>query len=170
MFKGNLIENQKYYTLRSKELLFKILPSIAIGVFVNFRELPIWVTIGSIIFYLILMYFTVRNQREMLNLSTKRIEISQHSIELKESDGHLIEKIKIDEGVRLIVKEEYKMAQETMKDVIEEIKRNPEDHFLIVEIDNIQKRYDFVIESHYMLNQLNKLIRMWKQQRLVSHI
>ena len=43
MFKGNLIENKNYYNLRSKQLLYIMLPSITIGLLVNFYQMPIWI-------------------------------------------------------------------------------------------------------------------------------
>ncbi len=164
MFKGNLIEDKKYYSLRSKQLLYIMLPSIAIGLLVNFYQMPIWVTIGAIIFYVGVMFLTSRNQKEILNVANKRIEIAQNSIELKEANGKVIETIKIDKDAKLIVKNGYKMAQETIEDLKEEIKGNTEKHFLIVEINNIQRRFDFVIESYYMLNQLKKTVQIWQKE------
>ena len=166
MFKGNLIENQKYYSLRNKQLLYMLLPSITIGLFVNFYQMSIGVTIGAIMLSVVVIFLTLRNQKEILNVTKKRIEISQNTIELKEASGKVIETISIDEDAKLILKNDYKMAQETMKDIKEEIKGNIEKHFIVVEINNIQKRFDFTIDSHYMLNQLKKIVQLWQKETL----
>jgi len=167
MFKGTLIENKNYYNLRSKQLLYILLPSIAIGLLVNFYQMPIWITIGAIIFYVAVMIMTSKNQKAMQKVANKKLEISQNKIEIKDADGAAIETIDIESVNKIIVKEDYKMAQETLKDLKEEMKGNTEKHYLILEINKIQRRFDFVIESYYMLNQLKKLVQDWQKKNLL---
>ena len=81
MFKGTLIENKNYYSLRSKQLLYIMLPSIAIGLLVNFYQMPVWITIGAIISYVAFMIMTSKNQKAMHKVANKRIEIAQNKIE-----------------------------------------------------------------------------------------
>ena len=167
MFKGTLIENKNYYSLRSKQLLYIMLPSIAIGLLVNFYQMPVWITIGAIISYVAFMIMTSKNQKAMHKVANKRIEIAQNKIELKETNGSLIETIEIENIDKLILKSDYKMAQETMKDLKEEIKGNAEEHYIILESNNKQRRLDFVIESYYMLNQFKKLVQVWENKNLL---
>ena len=167
MFKGTLIENKNYYSLRSKQLLYIMLPSIAIGLLVNFYQMPVWITIGAIISYVAFMIMTSKNQKAMHKVANKRIEIAQNKIELKETNGSLIETIEIETIDKLILKSDYKMAQETMKDLKEEIKGNAEEHYIILENNNKQRRLDFVIESYYMLNQIKKLVQVWENKNLL---
>ena len=167
MFKGTLIENKNYYSLRSKQLLYIMLPSIAIGLLVNFYQMPVWITIGAIISYVAFMIMTSKNQKAMHKVANKRIEIAQNKIELKETNGSLIETIEIETIDKLILKSDYKMAQETMKDLKEEIKGNAEEHYIILESNNKQRRLDFVIESYYMLNQFKKLVQVWENKNLL---
>ena len=167
MFKGTLIENKNYYSLRSKQLLYIMLPSIAIGLLVNFYQMPVWITIGAIISYVAFMIMTSKNQKAMHKVANKRIEIAQNKIELKETNGSLIETIEIETIDKLILKSDYKMAQETMKDLKEEIKGNAEEHYIILESNNKQRRLDFVIESYYMLNQIKKLVQVWENKNLL---
>jgi hypothetical protein len=144
-----------------------MLPSIAIGLLVNFYQMPIWLIIGVMVFYIAIMIMTSKNQKAMHKVANKRIEIAQNKIELKETNGSLIEKIEIENIDKLIVKGDYKMAHETMKDLKEEIKGNTEEHYIIIESNNKQRRLDFVIESYYMLNQLKKLVRVWESRNLL---
>ena len=167
MFKGTLIEHKNYYNLRSKQLLFIILPSIAVCLLVNFYKMSIWITIGAIVFYVAVMIMTSKNQKAMQKVANKRIEIDQNKIEIKEADGTVIETIEIENVNKLILKDDYKMAQETLKDLKEEIKGNIEKHYLILENNKIQRRFDFVIESYYMLNQLKKLVQDWQNKNVL---
>jgi len=153
MFKGKLIENKNYYNLRSKQLLYITLPSIVVGLFVNFFQLPTWITIVAVIFYVVIMIQSFRNQKAMFKVTNKRIEMVQDKIEIKEVNGRLIETIELKNVDKLIVKNDYKMPQETMEDLKEEIKGDTEEHYIILEKNNEQRRLDFVIESFYMLNQ-----------------
>lgn len=167
MFKGTLIENKNYYNLRSKQLLYFILPSIAIGIFVNFYKMPIWITIAAVIFYVTVKIMAFKYQKAMQKTANKRIEIDQNKIDIKDSDGNIIETVQIESADKLIVKNDYKMAQESMKDLKEEMKGNTEKHYLILENNKIQRRFDFVIESYYMLNQLKKLVQDWQNKNLL---
>lgn len=164
MFKGTLIEDEKYYKLRSKQLLYIMLPSIAIGLLVNFYQIPIWITIGAILFYVATMIFTLRNQKEMIKIANKNIEIDSNQIILKDSSGNLLETIAIKPDSRIKIKENYQMAQETMNDLKEEFRGNVEKHFIVIKDDNEERRFDFVISSYYMLNQLNKIVKLWQTE------
>lgn len=164
MFKGTLIEDEKYYKLRSKQLLYIMLPSIAIGLLVNFYQMPIWATMGVIIFYVATMIFVLRNQKEMVKIANKNIEINSNQIILKDSSGNLLETIAIKSDSTIKIKENYQMAQETMSDIKEEFKGNVEKHFVVISNDNEERRFDFVISSYYMLNQLNKIVKLWQKE------
>lgn len=166
LFKGNLIEDQKYYTLRSRQLLYFILPSLAIGLLVNFYKLPIGVTIAAIIFCLAIMFLTKRNQDEIRKVTKKRIELTKNAIEIKELKGKIIESFKIEKNTKLFIKADYKMVQEAMSDLKEEIKGNTEKHFIVIESINIKRRFDFEIESYFMLNQLEKIVQIWQGENL----
>lgn len=56
------------------------------------------------------------------------------------------------------------MAQETMSDIKEEFKGNVEKHFIVIKHKNEERRFDFVISSYYMLNQLNKIVKLWQKE------
>ena len=164
MFKGTLIEDEKYYKLRSKQLLYIMLPSIAIGLLVNFHQMPTWVTIGAILFYVAITTLTFRNQKEMVKVANKNIEINSNQIILKDSSGNLLETIAINSDSTIKIKERYQMAQETVSDIKEEFKGNVEKHFIVLKHNNEERRFDFVITSHYMLNQLNKMVKLWQKE------
>lgn len=164
MFKGTLIEDEKYYNLRSKQLLYILLPSIAIGLLVNFYQMPIWITVGTIIFYFSIMILTSINLKRMVKMANKKIEINSKQIFLKEKNGNLIETITLESSAILKLKDNYKIAQETISDLKEEIKGNVEKHYIIVKQQNQERRFDFEINSYYMLNQLKKVVQQWQKE------
>ena len=129
--------------------------------------MPFWITIAAIIFYIAVIIMTSKNHKAMHKVANKRIEIDGNKIEIKKVDGTVIETIEIDSVNKLIVKNDYKMAQETMKDLKEEIKGNTEKHYIILENNRIQRRFDFVIESYYMLNRLKRLVQDWQKKNLL---
>lgn len=167
MFKATLIENTNYYNLRSKQLLYLTLSSIAIAILVNLDRMPIWITIVAIIVFVVIMFTNTKNQKAIFKVANKRIEISQNKIELKGTKGSLLETIEIENIDKLILKREYKLSAETMKELEEELKRNAEEQYIIFEKNNKQRRLDFVIESYYMLKQLKKLVHVWENNNLL---
>lgn len=163
MVKGKLIEDKNYYKLRSKQLLLFVLPSILIGLLANFSKTPNWISIVAIALYIFLVMLTIRNQKKMQGLSSKLIEIDATEIRLKSDEGSLIETIKLEHLDKIILKEEYSMPQETMKDLKEEIAGKANMHYLEIVQNGSRKRINFELNSYYMFEQLKKTIEIWKQ-------
>ncbi len=65
MFKAKLIENEKYYTLRSKQLKLMLFFSVPMGVIVNFYQVPNWITIFMIEIYILTIVFMGVNQKKI---------------------------------------------------------------------------------------------------------
>ena len=164
MFKGTLIDNQDYYKLRSKQILYIMLPSLAIGLLVNFYSMPIWVTIAAINFYIAIVILTSKNQKSINKVTYKKIEIDNQKIQIKEKDGQIVETINLEPNNLIKVKAKYKIAQETASDLKEEIKGNNEKHYIIIKKNEIERRIDFEIDSYYMLKQLSKVIEQWEKE------
>ena len=163
MFKAKLIENQNYYKLRSKQLLLMLLPAISIGLLVNFYQIPTWVTILMVGLYVTAIILMTRNQKQINSvLGNKLIEIDVDEIRIKSKKGTEEETIKLKEVERIILKDEYSMPQETIKEVGQEITGKTKQNFLILHQDSKKRQLDFEIDSYYMINQLNKLIESWK--------
>ena len=162
MVKGKLIEDINYYKLRSKQFLLFVLPSILIGFIVNIFKMPKWISFVTIALYISVMILAIRNQKKILKLSNKLIEIDATEIRLKSDKGSLIETIKLENLDKIILKEEYSMPQETMKDLKEEIAGKANMHYLEIFQNGSRKRIDFELNSYYMLEQLKKTIEIWK--------
>ena len=163
MFKAKLIENDNYYKLRSKQLLLMLLPSIPIGLLVNFYQIPIWLTIVMIGLYILAIILLTRNQKRMNSiLGNKLIEIDEQEIRIKSKKGTQEETINLDEVEKLILKEDYSIPQETMKELGEEIIGKAKQNYLILQQNNQKRKLDFEIDSYFMIQQLNKIIENWE--------
>lgn len=163
MFKAKLIENESYYTLKGKQLLLLILPSVAIVVLVNFNEIPIWLTITMIASYIMAIILMVINQKRIKSIfGNKLIEIDVNEIRIKSKVGIQQEIIKLDELEKIILKEEYSFPQETIKEVSKELTGKTKKNYLIIQKNNQKRKLDFEVDSYYMMNQLNEIIDSWK--------
>jgi len=163
MFKAKLIEKEDYYKLRSKQLLLMLLPSILIGLLVNFYQIPIWVTILMIGIYIALIVLMAKNQKQINSIFGNRmIEIDIDEIKIKSKNKAEEENIKLNKIDKIILKDEYSIAQETIKEVGQELTGNTKRNYLIIHQDGQKRQFDFEVDSYYMINQLNKLIESWK--------
>ena len=165
MFKAKLIENESYYKLRSRQLLLFLLPSVLAGFIANFYLLPVWATIIAIGLYTLIIILTIRSHKQMKSISgDKSLEIDEHEIRIKSSKGKREEVIKLNEVEKIILKEEYSIPQETMKEIGQELAGSTKQNYLIIQQNSRNRRLDFGIESYYMIKQLNKLIKNWESK------
>ncbi|MCR9290520.1 hypothetical protein OAF63_02425 [Saprospiraceae bacterium] len=164
MFKSNLIESKSYYKLRSKKLLLMLLPSVPIGLLVNFYTIPIWLTTVMIGVYIVLIYLMNVNQKLIGQIiGNKRIEMDAEKIRIISGKGNTQEIIKLADIDKLLIKDNYSMPQETIKDVGMELTGKTIKNYLTLQLINGEtRRFDFEFDSYYMIAQLNKTINSWE--------
>ncbi|MEZ4907885.1 MAG: hypothetical protein R2771_09685 [Saprospiraceae bacterium] len=97
-------------------------------------------------------------------IAHKIIEIDDNSIQIKSHDVQVSEITQLKDIQEIKVKDKYSLPQETMKEFFKEVFSKPKENFLIININNQEKRYDFVIDSYYMISELNNIIENWKSQ------
>ena len=163
MFKGKLVENQKYYKLRSINIAALIITSIIIGLLVNFAKLPLWLTVTLIAAYLLTLYISGRKIKAMVSMASKSIEIDTNEIRIKGNKGATLESINLQELDEIVVQNEYAIAGESITDVKDEALGNYRKHFLILKKAKESRQLYFEIDSHYMMKQLDKVITSWKK-------
>ena len=165
MFKAKLIEDENYYKLRSKQVLLMLLPSIPIGLLVNFYQVPIWLTIAMIGLYILIIILMNRNQKSLNSMvGNKRIEIDDKEIRIISNKGIQREIIKLDNIDKLILKDSYSMPQETIKELGQEMTGKTKQNFLILQQNSQKRKIDFEIDSYFMLKQLDKIIDSWESK------
>jgi hypothetical protein len=164
MFRAKLIENKDYYKLRRKHLLLMFLPFIPIALLVNFYQIPIWLTILMIALYVAANIIMVRNHKQLsLILGNRLIEIGIDEIRIK-SKNVTEEIIKLNKLEKILLKDEYSIHQETIKEVGQELTGKTRQNYIILHQNNKARQFDFEIDSYYMINQLNKVIESWKMK------
>lgn len=89
------------------------------------------------------------------------IEIDKNEIRIKSKKNNTQEALNPGNMDKIVVPHEFGIAQETMKDVANEISGNPKKNYLIIYQNNKERKFDFELDSHYMIKQLNKIIDHW---------
>ena len=163
MFKAKLIENEKYYKLRRNQLLLMLLPAVPAILIINYYQIPVWLVIILAGIYILATIWMDKNQKRINSmLGNKLIEIDEKAMRIKSKEGLELELIKLDEVEKIIVKDEYSLPQETMKEVGQEITGKTKENFIILHFKHQKRKLDFEIDSYFMVTQLNKLIESWK--------
>lgn len=162
MFKGKLIENESYYKLRKEHALYILIPSCVVGYLFNNKNIDFGGVIGVAIPYLILLYFSFRNARAIAKVSSKNIEIDKNQIRILDEKFSLSETIELNHETVIKLREEYRMA-DTMKDAANETFGKIKEHFIVVEHNAQERRFDFELNSYFMIERLNSLIDLWKK-------
>jgi hypothetical protein len=167
MFKAKLIDNERYYSYRSRQLIILVIAYLVLIPVFNFFELPTWLNLCALVIYVGVLVLMFKNQNMMNTLLGNRIvEISGSQIKIKNLSKAKEETIMLDEVERLILMEEYMFPMEELEAIGKELSGKAKKNYLIVEQNGRSRKLHFEIESYYMINQLNKLIQTWKQSGL----
>ncbi|MEM9546780.1 MAG: hypothetical protein AAGA77_12450 [Bacteroidota bacterium] len=164
MFKAKLIENKKYYQLRAKQAWLMLIPTILLGLIINFYQFPTWIIISAVLALVCSYLIMLRNQNALKKLSNQNaVELDEKEIRIRSLRSGTDECFSLDEVDKIIVQEEYGIPQESYTDLTEEMMGLPKENFMIILNKKEKRKIDFEIESHYMLTQLNKVIKNWIQ-------
>jgi len=165
MFKAKLIESENYYNYRSKQLMLTLIPAVLIGVLVNAYQAPNWLIIFMIGLYILILILMSKNQKRInAILGNILIEIDEQEIRIKSKKGKEQEIIKLEEVEKIILKKEYGIPQETIKELREELIGKTKQNFIIVHQKEQSRKLDFEVDSYFMIQQLNKLIEIWQKK------
>jgi len=124
-----------------------------------------WLTILVVGIYIALLIATVINQKKIRSaIGNKLIEIDTDEIRIISKTRQDIEIISLDDVEKIIVKDEYAIPQDSIKDISLELAGNTRQNYIIVTRDAKKKQLDFEIDTHYMISQLTKLIDCWREK------
>lgn len=163
MFKAKLIENKSYYPLRGRQLTLLLLMSVPLGLLANFYRFPMpWILAGTGL-YILFIVLMLRNQK-LMNLVTgnKSLEIDEAEIRISSKKDRSEEIIPMSTVEKIVLKKEYGIPQENLKDIVKEMKGNARKNYIILHQKDRQRRIDFEIDSYYMIGQLDKITASWK--------
>jgi len=162
MFKAKLIEDKSYYSFKSKGLWISLLSSSVVGTLANVFNFPFLVNIIVIVLLISVIYLQKKNfDRMAQTVGHSQVEIDEQEIRIM-SNKKLVETIRLSDVDKLVIKEEYKIPGETIKEMHQEMGGKIFDNYIIVHLNEEEKNFDFELDSHYMIIQLNKIIKEWK--------
>ena len=165
MFKAKIIENPTYYSLRRKLLIlstFAMIPLGFVSVSQHFHFIYSLIIFIVFIVFLIFLYKT-RIKVEKL-VGERNIQISEHSIEILGKSAAIEKSFSIRDADEIIVKEKYQFPEENISEFYKEMKGDNLSNYLIIKTNGKTHKFDFIIDSHYMILQLKKIINFWTEQ------
>ncbi|MEL6942581.1 MAG: hypothetical protein AAFO82_07925, partial [Bacteroidota bacterium] len=160
-----LIEKKDYNRLKRTQMIILLVTLLPIGFVSSFYEAPNWLTIVFIGIYAVLLVLMIKSQRQMMDMTNKRfLELDQEEIRIKSTKNQGEECIQLGDVQKLIVKENYSIPQEDLKEIANEVKGNLQANYLVVQQEGKKRKLDFELDSYYMLTQLNKMIELWRKK------
>ncbi len=169
MFRARIIENQNYYVLRRKLLLYLLLPIVPMGFMANFFHFPAWLTVLMIVGYIAAFVLKIRHQKQMeASAGDSWLEIEKSTIRIKTKAGELKEEIKFDEVRQITLQEEYALPQESFKAVKDELLGDQQRNEMVLHLAAEQRRICFEVDSYFNMVQFQQLIDYWKQAGIVQ--
>ncbi len=161
MFKAKLINNPAYYRVRRYALLLILYPGTL--VIVLMANLPIGWMIPIFLVAMGIDLWKIRMHKKMSTLSTgNKIEINEAFIRISKDSGELLEELAVADASGILVKETYAIPADTLARLFGEMKGKVLKNYLIYESGTTTKRYDFVIDSYYQIDQLKQVVQQWQ--------
>lgn len=168
MFKAKLIDDPAFYRMRKKVLLLG-LPSFAlIGFLSGQLSLPLPYFAGILVLIGFLIAWRIRTHKLASSMVRNRqIEITSDAIRLLSGHGKILETIPVTDVTGVTVKETWAIPEERIQDLIRELKGKPLENYLIVQQGQEERRFDILLDSYYMIEQLKKVIDDWQARGLI---
>jgi len=170
MFRAKLIEHKSFYKLRHKLLIFSLIGAITIGIASNII-IPKYLNTATYIVGLIAVFVIAivffRKQYKIQKgidglIKNKKIEISEQSIRIVKADKTTEKEFIINNQSFIKVKDSYEIPEEHLKNIVNEISGKSIENYVIYKNNNSEVRFDFIIDSYYMIEKLKKVIVNWK--------
>lgn len=165
MFKAKLIESSDFYTYRKRRLVYILLPELPLAVFINFYQVPVWATVLAIVVYIGLFILIIKNSKKFKALSENRqIELDGNILRVKSNKNHSTIEINLDEAEKIGISKGYGIPEESLKDIANEISGHAKKNFIEISKGPQKQKFEFIIESYYMLGQFENLIQSWTKK------
>ena len=162
-FKGKLIKSQAYYEFRRKATIQGfIIMTICYPLSFLLSSLLTDNFAGIFVFYFVLLllftYFGLGSQKEMLKeISNKYLVLDDMKIAVQNSRNKDIEQFMIDQIDEGLLQFNILPIDESSQSVIDEFRGNFPRNHIKFKVNGTEKRYDFILDSHYGYNQLLKI-------------
>lgn len=143
-------------------MLFYFLPAIPVAFIVNFYDLPVWMVVLAVGAYAAIIVLAMNNQKKLVALSQDRtLELDDHTLRIKSKGNNPPVEINVDAIDKISISKGYGIPEESMKDIAHELSGDGKKNFIVVSTGQQTQRFDFIIESYYMLGQFEQTIDAW---------
>jgi hypothetical protein len=168
-FKGKLVINASFFKAKRMALWLLIPGSIAIGLLFSGKMTDsLWFPL-FIAAYLVILFFRFRIDKTMLGTSSHVLEIDDQEIRLLDDRKQVYETILLKDVAAINLQYSSVITDETITETVNELRGRGSRNNIHLRMKNgKERRLYFLIESHYMREQLKKLEQTWQKQQLVS--
>jgi hypothetical protein len=167
MFKAKLIESRSYYSLHRRWLWLGFISILPIGFFVNHESYSWWVIVVAAIVFVYLFWLTIKSQRSINAITNNRIlEMDDTALRITGKGGNIERQILLSEVDQIAFPTKLRMPDETIVDITKDLAGKARENYLVIRQGDKTERLDFLIESYYMLRQMDELIAQWQQRGL----
>lgn len=162
MFKGKLIEDKGFYRLKGRQFILMVSTGGLAGIFIHLDTIPWWSSATVVAMYIGSMVYLYRDQKQISKIFGKKIiRINEKGIRIQ-TEKKQIEEILIEEVDKVLVKETYRFHEDDLKKIWKIMDGKPKEDYLLVQVGEMERRFDFEIESEFMANRLSQVILQWK--------
>lgn len=162
MFKSIVIENYNYFKYKKIVFILMFISSAFMGLSTQLRLFSLiwWVLI---IAALILTHYYQAKFQSLINRlsSNRKIEIDTNEIRIISKDNK-VESFHLGKIDKVIVKDDYNMRTNEKVRVYNEFTGMISDNFIFIKNNSKLYRFEFVMPSHFMKEELKKMIESWK--------
>jgi hypothetical protein len=165
MIKAKLIESHTYYRARRMLLILMFLPAIPAAIVINYLGFPTWTVVLAVIAYVAILYVGIKNSKRMTAMSKARmLEIDEQVLRVTGNGSQQEMSIHLQDVDSIRVSKDLGIPQESFKDISNELGGTMKENYLIIrqKAQAEDLRFDFVVESYYMVKKLEDLIAAWK--------
>lgn len=162
MFKAKLIDDPRYYSTTRKLSLLGLVGGILSGIWFISIETPL----GWMVLLIAFGFATWRvwiNRKAAEMVCNRKIEISPEMITVKSSQGKILESIPTDSVSQITLKDTYRLPDETVQDLVQSLKGKSIENYVVLHEKNKERRFDIALDSHFMIEQLKKVVSEWEK-------
>lgn len=169
MFKAKLIDDPAFYRMRKMVLILGLPTFALIGFLSGQLHLPLPYFVGILALIGFLTAWRIRTHKRASSMVRNRnIEISTDTIRIVSGHGKILETIPVADLTGVTVKETWAIPEERIQDLIRELKGKSLENYLIIQQNQEDRRFDFVLDSYYMIEQLKHVINDWQAKGLIT--
>lgn len=165
MFEAKLISDPAYYSLRRMQLIYMFLPAFPIAILVNYSSFAPWLIVLASMALLMIFYFGQQNIKQMNEILNRcSINLDKDEIKIISNQDDYEERIALNENTSIVIKKDYSLPQQTIKDLTRELLGQPKKNYIIVQRDDVERKLTFELDSNYVIRSLHKTLNLWRHE------